>query len=279
MEQRAVARLAHVKVRLGNLNAGGVQKGVDTLLRTDLETLARHGAISDAFLLGGDEDLLSAVEGAQAFGVCVHLWGVEPRFGMNQSERLVWEADTTHTLGADLLRPFVRAVERPAETPAPGPADSPGRDDAAPPPVECSDDETRTAGDVAAAAAARHGAPLPSEVFGRRQGPPALPATVSASRQPDLGPDLDDVRIVGEHVAHTWLVTRGRDNLADLLPGPMLAVGHRPRARRRRGIGAGPVAAAVGRGPPGAARGLLGPAVPGVRHPGLTGRAGVSSVR
>lgn len=27
---------------------------------------------------------------------------------------------------------------------------------------------------------------------------------------------------VGEHVANTWLVERGKENLADLLPGPTL---------------------------------------------------------
>ncbi len=27
---------------------------------------------------------------------------------------------------------------------------------------------------------------------------------------------------VGEHVAQKWILTRGKDNLRDLLPGPML---------------------------------------------------------
>src|SRR5688572_32026140 len=53
-------------VRLGNLNANNQQKGVDSLIRTDLESLARHRAISDAALLGGDEDLVSAVEAARS---------------------------------------------------------------------------------------------------------------------------------------------------------------------------------------------------------------------
>ena len=49
-EQQSIAELPDVKVRLGNLNANNQQKGVDSLIRTDLESLARHRAISDAAL-------------------------------------------------------------------------------------------------------------------------------------------------------------------------------------------------------------------------------------
>jgi hypothetical protein len=41
-EQQAIAELPDVKVRLGNLNANNQQKGVDSLIRSDLESLARH---------------------------------------------------------------------------------------------------------------------------------------------------------------------------------------------------------------------------------------------
>ncbi len=44
VEQRAVAQLPGVKLRLGNLNAAGQQKGVDAQVRADLETLARNHA-------------------------------------------------------------------------------------------------------------------------------------------------------------------------------------------------------------------------------------------
>ncbi|NED08639.1 NYN domain-containing protein, partial [Streptomyces sp. SID6648] len=36
-EQQSIAELPDVKVRLGNLNANNQQKGVDSLIRTDLE--------------------------------------------------------------------------------------------------------------------------------------------------------------------------------------------------------------------------------------------------
>ena len=49
---------------------------------------------------------------------------------------------------------------------------------------------------------------------------PAFPATMEAA--PRLGPDRDRVNEAGEHVAHKWILTRGADNIRDLLPGPIL---------------------------------------------------------
>jgi uncharacterized LabA/DUF88 family protein len=106
-EQEAIAELPDVKVRLGNLNANNQQKGVDSLIRTDLESLARHRAISDAALLGGDEDLVSAVEAAQGYGARVHLWGIEAPEGRNQAEPLLWEVDSQRTLDLDFFKPYV----------------------------------------------------------------------------------------------------------------------------------------------------------------------------
>src|SRR5919197_2569880 len=106
VDQRVIANLPLVKLRLGNLNAQGQQKGVDAQLRADLEALARHRAITDAVLLAGDEDMLPAVEAAQRYGVRVRLWGVEPTHGSNQAEWLVWESDTVEVLSAEFLRPY-----------------------------------------------------------------------------------------------------------------------------------------------------------------------------
>ncbi|MFE0673883.1 NYN domain-containing protein [Streptomyces sp. NPDC058867] len=106
-EQQSIAELPDVKVRLGNLNANNQQKGVDSLIRTDLESLARHRAISDAALLGGDEDLVSAVEAAQGYGARVHLWGIEAPEGRNQAEPLLWEVDSQRTLDLDFIKPYV----------------------------------------------------------------------------------------------------------------------------------------------------------------------------
>ena len=93
-EQQQLAETDNVKVRLGIINFAGQQKGVDSLIVTDLIELARNHAISDAVLLAGDEDLRIGVQIAQSFGVRVHLIGIEPSRG-NQSRALMQEADTT----------------------------------------------------------------------------------------------------------------------------------------------------------------------------------------
>jgi uncharacterized LabA/DUF88 family protein len=125
-EQQSIAELPDVKVRLGNLNANNQQKGVDSLIRSDLESLARHRAISDAALLGGDEDLVSAVEAAQGYGARVHLWGIEAPEGRNQAEPLLWEVDSQRTLDLDFFKPY---VSRRAAVPYEATATRPARED------------------------------------------------------------------------------------------------------------------------------------------------------
>jgi uncharacterized LabA/DUF88 family protein len=174
IDQRVVAQMPWVKLRLGNLNARGQQKGVDANIRADMEALARHRAITDAVLIAGDEDMVPAVEAAQAFGVRVHLWGIEPPYGTNQAERLVWESDTVDVL------------------------------------------------DIQATV------PSPAQLFGERHPTRPTPAlgrnshTSSTGPMPRLGPDRRHVEEAGEHVAHKWILTRGADNIRDLLPGPIL---------------------------------------------------------
>lgn len=94
LEQEALAKADNVKLRLGFINSHGQQKGVDSLIVTDLIDLARNRAISDAVLLSGDEDVRIGVQIAQSFGVRVHLLGIEPSRG-SQSKQLLHEADTT----------------------------------------------------------------------------------------------------------------------------------------------------------------------------------------
>jgi uncharacterized LabA/DUF88 family protein len=91
------ARLAHtdgVKVRLGFLNSVGQQKGVDSLIVTDLVELARNAAVCEAILVSGDEDVRIGVQIAQSLGVRVHLVGIAPSRG-SQSKLLMQEADST----------------------------------------------------------------------------------------------------------------------------------------------------------------------------------------
>ena len=86
-----------VKLRLGALNNVGEQKGVDSLLVTDLIDLARNRAVADVVLISGDEDLRIAVQIAQTFGVRVHVLAAgDPQ--KNVSHALQIEADSIHRL-------------------------------------------------------------------------------------------------------------------------------------------------------------------------------------
>jgi hypothetical protein len=150
--------------------------------------------------------MVPAVEAAQAFGVRVHLWGIEPPYGTNQAERLVWESDTVDVLEGAFLRPYF--VKNPT-------AVDPRSD---------------------AVLGTSPTAPTPSQLFGERHtrsttrtgGHPILsntggfPAIRDTGPMPRLGPDRIRVEEAGEHVAQKWILTRGRDNIRDLLPGPIL---------------------------------------------------------
>lgn len=92
-DQSALANSDDVKLRLGQINSLGQQKGVDSLIVTDLIELARNRALSDALLLSGDEDVRIGVQIAQSFGVRVHLVGIEAQ-RKSQSPLLMQEADT-----------------------------------------------------------------------------------------------------------------------------------------------------------------------------------------
>src|SRR5271156_6566276 len=193
IDQRVIAQMPWVKLRLGNLNARGQQKGVDAQIRADMEALARHRAITDSVLIAGDEDMVPAVEAAQAFGVRVHLWGIEPPYGTNQAERLVWESDTVDVLDGPFLRPYFTRNPT-VEQPRP---------------------------DIQATV------PSPAQLFGERHLRPPAPIgrnshVASTGPMPRLGPDRRHVEEAGEHVAHKWILTRGADNIRDLLPGPIL---------------------------------------------------------
>lgn len=86
-----------VKVRLGIVNSFGEQKGVDSLIVSDLIDLSRNHAMCDAVLFTGDEDIRVGVQKAQEVGVRVHLVGLEPA-QQNQSRLLRQEADSLHEI-------------------------------------------------------------------------------------------------------------------------------------------------------------------------------------
>ena len=213
IDQRVIAQMPWVKLRLGNLNARGQQKGVDAQIRADMEALARHRAITDAVLIAGDEDMVPAVEAAQAYGVRVHLWGIEPPYGTNQAERLVWESDTVDVLDASFLRPYF--TKNPAASSRP--VDRPRRLRAIGRPSSLAGPAVRRAAPPGCRTSA---ADLPDPV--RTPVPPTAGQPSTPARMPRLGPDRTRVEEAGEHVAQKWILTRGRDNIRDLLPGPIL---------------------------------------------------------
>jgi uncharacterized LabA/DUF88 family protein len=105
-DQALLAHLDDVKLRLGFINSAGQQKGVDSLIVTDLIEIARQKSICDAVLLSGDEDVRVGVQIAQNYGVRVHLLGIKPIRG-SQSSQLLQEADTTSEWDAETVGRFL----------------------------------------------------------------------------------------------------------------------------------------------------------------------------
>jgi hypothetical protein len=102
----ALADFPDIKIRLGQVNSAGEQKGVDALIVTDMAELARNRAMADAVLMSGDEDVRVGVVRAQQFGVRVHLIGIHPARS-NQSRSLLQEADTTTEWDDPVVRRFL----------------------------------------------------------------------------------------------------------------------------------------------------------------------------
>jgi len=111
LEQSELALQSGLKLRLGVLNNVGQQKGVDSLIVTDLIDLARNRAVVDAVLLSGDEDLRVGVQIAQSFGLRIHLWGAG-NTAHNVSRSLRMEADSFAAIDNEW---FVRCFERVAD--------------------------------------------------------------------------------------------------------------------------------------------------------------------
>jgi uncharacterized LabA/DUF88 family protein len=128
-EQRQVARLPRVKMRLGRLvedrRSGGLkQKGVDSRIVLDLVKLAYDRAVATAYLLAGDEDLVEGVKMAQETGVRVILLDIP---GGSISYQLLQEADDVLRLDEEwlrrnlALRPSIEVLGDGEEVEAPSP--------------------------------------------------------------------------------------------------------------------------------------------------------------
>jgi len=106
-QHQTLADQPNIKVRLGFVNSMGEQKGVDSLIVTDMITLARNRAIASCVLLSGDEDIRVGVQQAQEYGVRVHLLGIKPARG-SQSLFLLREADSSDEWAGGDIGSFLR---------------------------------------------------------------------------------------------------------------------------------------------------------------------------
>jgi uncharacterized LabA/DUF88 family protein len=106
-QQHSLIGVDDVLFRAGTINGKGQQKGVDSLIVTDLIELTSHHAISDAVLVTGDSDLAVGLEIAQKRGVRIAVLGVEDLdvgVAHHQSFEITSRADRLCMLGqADLL--------------------------------------------------------------------------------------------------------------------------------------------------------------------------------
>ena len=117
-QHNTLADQPNIKVRLGFVNSMGEQKGVDSLIVTDMITLARNRAIASCVLLSGDEDIRVGVQQAQEYGVRVHLLGIKPARG-SQSLFLLREADSSHEWTEGDIGSFLRCDQSPSTLIAP----------------------------------------------------------------------------------------------------------------------------------------------------------------
>ncbi|MFI6515197.1 NYN domain-containing protein [Spirillospora sp. NPDC050679] len=108
-EHEALADLPGLKLRLGRIRPGR-REGVDTEIHRDLMTLARNGALADAVLVSGDEDLAQVVADAQDLGVRVTVVHVAVDGNWTISRVLRQECDDLIEIGSGHLRPYVNLL-------------------------------------------------------------------------------------------------------------------------------------------------------------------------
>ncbi|WP_026341484.1 NYN domain-containing protein [Actinomadura atramentaria] len=108
-EHESLADLPGLKLRLGKIRPGR-REGVDAEIHRDLMTLARNGALADAVVVSGDEDVARVVADAQDFGVRVTVVHVSVEGGVAVSRVLRQECDDLVELASGQLRPFVTVV-------------------------------------------------------------------------------------------------------------------------------------------------------------------------
>lgn len=116
-EHRRLIDVDDLQFRAGKINGSGQQKGVDSMIVTDLIELASHHAISDALVITGDSDLAIGIELAQRRGVRVAAMGVEDLTSDSpvlhgQSFEITSLSDRLVRIGRSELDPYLRYTPR-----------------------------------------------------------------------------------------------------------------------------------------------------------------------
>ncbi|MBB6121785.1 NYN domain-containing protein [Nocardiopsis algeriensis] len=105
-EQDGIADIPGVKFRAARIRPGR-REGVESYVQRDLTTLARTGAVCDAVLVSGDEDMAPVVADVQELGLRVTVVHISVEGNWTISRALRRECDDLIEIGAGHLRPHV----------------------------------------------------------------------------------------------------------------------------------------------------------------------------
>ena len=108
-EQDELAEMPGLKLRLVTTRPGR-REGIDGQLKSDLVTLAKSGAISDAFIASADEHLAEVVAEVQDLGLRVVVLHIASDGGWTIPAPLRQECDDIVEISGVHLRPFVELV-------------------------------------------------------------------------------------------------------------------------------------------------------------------------
>jgi uncharacterized LabA/DUF88 family protein len=108
-EHDALADVPGLKLRLGRARPGR-REGIETEMHRDLTTLAKNGAISDAIVLSGEEELAEVIAEVQDIGIRVILVHITVDGNWTVSRLLRQECDDIVEIGGAHLRPFVDLI-------------------------------------------------------------------------------------------------------------------------------------------------------------------------
>jgi len=108
-EHDALAEMPGLKLRLVNTRPGR-REGIESQLRRDLVTLAKSGAISDAFIASADEHLAEIVAEVQDLGLRVVVLHIASDAGWTIPQPLRQECDDIVEISGVHLRSFVELI-------------------------------------------------------------------------------------------------------------------------------------------------------------------------